>query len=98
MTRDQLNITYPNALIWRYSEQDDTTYTLTCYREALFVRRAENLPPSEGVIGTGPPWMLNIVNIGFVGGHGSDAVDPPPKRMLWFATDADLNLLTFVEP
>lgn len=100
MTLTELESKHPHALLWRYAEQDDTRFVLTCYKEAelhAHFPRIEDHPPVEGGIGEAPQWLLNIVAVARVGGHERLAVHPPPKRMLWFATDRNFNLLTFVE-
>lgn len=44
-----------------------------------------------------PEWLERIVTAATVGGHLKRINQPPPDAIVWFTTDIDNNLLTFLE-
>lgn len=78
-----------------------TTYTCR-YTEhgSEFVLRAWgettiNIPPS-GPLASRPQWLVDIVNLGKLGAHGSEVPNPPPDYILWFDIDGNFNFIRFV--
>lgn len=43
------------------------------------------------------PWLERILATAVVGGHLKRVNQPPPDAIVWFTTDLDNNLLTFLE-
>lgn len=52
---------------------------------------------SRGPTDQRPEWLSAIVNVARVGNHIKVMEQPPPECICWFATDADHNLLQFIE-
>ena len=82
-------MTTPNEREYRYEERDDM-YNLkrwqygeeTTWRGELYSR---------------PEWLKQIIDTATVGGHLKRVNQPPPNAIVWFTTDLDNNLLTFLE-
>ena len=82
-------MTTPNEREYRYEERDDM-YHLKCWQEG-------NETSLRGYINTRPAWLVNVVNAAIVGSHIKAVQVPPPNAIVWFTTDLDNNLLTFLE-
>jgi hypothetical protein len=87
---------YPSQLMYqthdreyRYEERD-TAYSLKCWHDG-----AETI--IRGDLDTRPEWLERIITAATVGGHLKRMFDPPPDAIVWFTTDLDNNLLTFLE-
>ena len=52
---------------------------------------------TAGPIANRPEWLAAIVNAALVGGHMKRTYEPPPDCIVWFVTDANYNLLRFLE-
>lgn len=50
-----------------------------------------------GLIESQPAWLQAIVATSRVGGHMKYTNEPPPDCIVWFVTDAEHNLLRFLE-
>lgn len=44
-----------------------------------------------------PEWLVGIVDVARVSGHLKHPVSPPPQEILWFHTDSDNQLITFID-
>jgi len=51
----------------------------------------------RGDVGGQPEWLERILNAAVVGGHLKRIPQPPPDAIVWFTTDLNNNLLTFLE-
>ena len=51
----------------------------------------------RGEVSQRPEWLERILNTATVGGHLKRVNQPPPDAIVWFTTDADNNLKTFLE-
>jgi hypothetical protein len=51
----------------------------------------------RGYIYSRPQWLEAILNTAMVGGHLKRVNQPPPNAIVWFTTDLDNNLITFLE-
>lgn len=78
-----------NEREYRYEERDDM-YHLKCWQDG-----AET--SWRGEITARPEWLVNIINAAIVGSHLKVVPVPPPNAIVWFTTDFDNNLVTFLE-
>jgi len=83
------HMTTPNEREYRYEERDGE-YTLKCWHHGT-----ETV--WWGGVGTRPQWLERILATAKVGGHLKRISHPPPDAIVWFTTDLDNNLLTFLE-
>ena len=74
----------------RYTEYS-TEFVLRAWGDATI-----NIPPS-GPLTARPQWLIDIVNLGKLGNHGSHVRNPPPDFILWFDIDDNFNFLRFVD-
>lgn len=51
----------------------------------------------RGEVSHAPEWVKQILATATVGGHLKRVNQPPPDAIVWFTTDLDNNLLTFLE-
>lgn len=51
----------------------------------------------RGELYSRPEWLVHIINTAIVGSHLKVVQVPPPNAIVWFTTDLDNNLLTFLE-
>ena len=51
----------------------------------------------RGYLDNRPQWLDAILNTAAVGGHLKRVNQPPPNAIVWFTTDLDNNLITFLE-
>lgn len=79
----------PNEREYRYEERYDE-YMLKCWHDGVETAW-------RGGMDTRPKWLESIVATATVGGHLKRVPQPPPDAILWFTTDLDNNLLTFLE-
>ena len=83
------NMTTPNEREYRYEERDDM-YHLKCWQGG-------NETSLRGALNSRPAWLVHIINTAIVGSHLKTVNVPPPNAIVWFTTDLDNNLLTFLE-
>jgi len=83
------NMQQPNEREYRYEERYDE-YMLKCWHDGVETAW-------RGGMDTRPKWLESIVATATVGGHLKRVPQPPPDAILWFTTDLDNNLLTFLE-
>ena len=50
-----------------------------------------------GELGMRPEWLANIINVAIIGEHAKHAPEPPPNLIVWFRTNADDTLASFVD-
>lgn len=50
----------------------------------------------HGKLGEQPEWLKRIVDVAYLGDHIQRVPNPPPDRIMWFTTDPDLNLVSFL--
>lgn len=74
---------------YRYEERDGT-FSLKCWHEGR-----ETL--TRGQLGAEPEWLKSILATAVVGGHLKRVYAPPPDAIVWFTTDLNNNLNTFLE-
>lgn len=74
---------------YRYEERDDM-FALKCWHDG-------NETSIRGNLGAWPEWLKPILDTAAVGGHLKRVNQPPPDAIVWFTTDLDNNLLTFLE-
>lgn len=72
----------------RYAKTEQE-YALDSYAEAVTTS-------GRGIVGEEPDWLKRILNVAYLGGHGMNLVTTPPDFVLWFETDAKLDLVRFV--
>jgi hypothetical protein len=51
----------------------------------------------RGFVDSRPEWLERIVDTATVGGHLKRVSQPPPDSIVWFTTDLDNNLQSFLE-
>lgn len=51
----------------------------------------------RGEVSQRPEWLERILNTATVGGHLKRVNQPPPNAIVWFTTDDDNNLKSFLE-
>jgi hypothetical protein len=78
-----------NEREYRYEERCGD-YTLKCWQEG-------NEASWRGQISHAPEWLKHVLVTAKVGGHLKRVNQPPPDAIVWFTTDLDNNLLTFLE-
>jgi hypothetical protein len=83
------HMTTPNEREYRYEERYDE-YTLKCWHHG-------NEVTWRGFVDSRPEWLERILTTATVGGHLKRVSQPPPDAIVWFTTDLDNNLLTFLE-
>ena len=44
-----------------------------------------------------PSWLLSIVNVGLMGGHAKRVPEPPPNLIMWFRTNPDDSLHSYID-
>jgi hypothetical protein len=74
---------------YRYEERD-TAYSLKCWHNGI-----ETI--IRGDLDTRPEWLERILTTAVVGGHLKRIHQPPPDAIVWFTTDLDNNLKSFLE-
>ena len=74
---------------YRYEERHDE-YMLKCWHDGVETSL-------RGYLDSRPQWLERIVDTATVGGHLKRIPQPPPDAIVWFTTDLDNNLLTFLE-
>lgn len=82
-------MTTPNEREYRYEERDDMYH----------LKRWQNGEETSlrGELNSRPEWLVHIINTAIVGSHLKTVNVPPPNAIVWFTTDLDNNLLTFLE-
>lgn len=79
----------PNEREYRYEERDDM-YHLKCWLDGVETTL-------RGELYSRPQWLKSILDIAKVGGHLKRVNQPPPDAIVWFTTDLDNNLKSFLE-
>ena len=92
--RQWLNTVHPhmqptNEREYRYEERYDE-YMLKCWHDGVETSL-------RGYLDARPEWLERILVTATVGGHLKRVPHPPPDSIVWFTTDLDNNLLTFLE-
>lgn len=82
-------MTTPNEREYRYEERNGD-YHLKCWHDGVETTW-------RGGISERPDWVTRILDTAAVGGHLKRVNQPPPDAIVWFTTDLDNNLLTFLE-
>jgi hypothetical protein len=78
-----------NEREYRYEERNGK-YALKCWHHG-------NEVSWRGELDSRPDWLERILVTATVGGHLKRIFHPPPDAIVWFTTDLDNNLLTFLE-
>jgi hypothetical protein len=94
MLRQLTNLRYPHMTTpdereYRYEERHDE-YMLKCWHHGVETSW-------RGYLDARPEWLERILVTATVGGHLKRVPHPPPDSIVWFTTDLDNNLLTFLE-
>jgi hypothetical protein len=74
---------------YRYEERNGE-YMLKCWHYGVETSW-------RGELDSRPEWLERILDTAIVGGHLKRVHQPPPDAIVWFTTDLDNNLLTFLE-
>jgi hypothetical protein len=72
----------------RYSVEEGD-FSLQSYADAL-------VTTGRGKVGEEADWLKRILDVAYLGGHGLTIVSKPPDYVLWFETDANMDLLQFI--
>jgi hypothetical protein len=82
-------MTTPNEREYRYEERDGMFH----------LKRWQNGEEASlrGELDSRPEWLERVIATAVVGGHLKQVQQPPPDAIVWFTTDLDNNLLTFLE-
>ncbi len=72
----------------RYSVEEGD-FSLQSYADAL-------VTTGRGKVGEEADWLKRILDVAYLGGHGLTIVAKPPDYVLWFETDAKMDLLQFI--
>lgn len=78
-----------NEREYRYEERNGD-YLLKCWWNGV-----ETV--LRGRIDERPEWVVKIIDMAIVGGYLKRMVSPPPDAIVWFTTDLENNLTTFLE-
>jgi len=84
---------YPGYPLWRYAETDGH-YTLS---NMAMPRDGVSVQSGHGKCGAQPYWLQRILTVAKLGGHEVPVKNPPPGVIVWFVTDFEGELLTFLE-
>lgn len=79
----------PNEREYRYEERDDM-YHLKRWEDGVETTW-------RGELYSRPQWLKCILVAAKVGGHLKRVNQPPPDAIVWFTTDTDNNLKSFLE-
>mgnify|MGYP006268995641 CR=1 FL=1 len=74
---------------WRYERRGDE------YRLRMWFEGREH--SERGLVEATPPWLKQVISVGRVANRVHQINEPPPDEILWFRTDKDNNLTSFVE-
>lgn len=50
-----------------------------------------------GMLHMRPEWLINVINIARIGDHAKLVHEPPPEIIVWFRTNPDTTLHSFVD-
>lgn len=87
---------HPKLPLWRYTRSDDQ-FRVSNMNTLPFRKVACTPHPASGQVGSEPEWLGNVLAVARVGGHMHKIFSPPPQEVLWFVTDLDGSLVTFLE-
>lgn len=68
---------------------DEGEFSLQSYADAM-------VTTGRGKVGEESDWLKRILDVARLGGHGLEIISKPPDYVLWFETDAKMDLLNFV--
>lgn len=85
----QITMQQTNDREYRYEERHGH-YLLKCWHDGVETSW-------RGYVDQRPEWLERILNTAAVGGHLKRVHQPPPDAIVWFTTDLDNNLITFLE-
>lgn len=88
--------TYPALPLWRYTA-DDARFNITNLNGAAKLERSAMPQYIAGGVGNEPSWLRRILDVAAIGGHQVTVRNPPPTTVVWFATELDGTLVTFLE-
>ena len=74
---------------YRYEERNGD-YLLKCWWHGVETAL-------RGRINERPEWVVRTIDAAIVGGYLKRMHSPPPDAIVWFTTDLDNNLITFLE-
>lgn len=74
---------------YRYEERG-TAYSLKCWHNGIETSQ-------RGEIHSRPDWLVRVIDTATVGGHLKRIAQPPPDAIVWFTTDLDNTLKSFLE-
>ena len=74
---------------YRYEERN-CEYALKCWHDGVETSW-------RGELDSRPEWLERILATAIVGGHLKRIPQPPPDAVVWFTTDLDNNLISFLE-
>ena len=60
-------------------------------RETVVVGQVHTRPDTR------PSWLLPILNVALLGGHAKHVPEPPPNLIMWFRTNADNSLHSYID-
>ena len=89
LTKLRLPMSNTDEREYRYEERHDE-YTLKCWHDGVETSW-------RGFVDSRPEWLERIVDTAAVGGHLKRIPQPPPDSIVWFTTDLDNNLQSFLE-
>jgi hypothetical protein len=72
----------------RYSVEGEG-FSLQSYADAL-------VTTGRGKVGEESDWLKRVLDVAYLGGHGLTIVSKPPDYVLWFETDANMDLFQFI--
>jgi hypothetical protein len=72
----------------RYSVEEGE-FSLQSYADAM-------VTTGRGKVGEESDWLKRVLDVAYLGGHGLTIVSKPPDFVLWFETDAKMDLLRFI--
>jgi len=79
----------------RYEERDGRFDLQTFAISGAKVRPTNHPAKLSGPMEDRPEWLVNIVNLGKVGGWSMSPPEPPPDFILWFDLDEHGELVEF---
>jgi hypothetical protein len=72
----------------RYSVEEGE-FSLQSFADAM-------VTTGRGKVGEESDWLKRVLDVAYLGGHGLTIVSKPPDYVLWFETDARMDLIRFI--
>ena len=95
MTPPEALQTYKQFPLWRY-QASGGRFTMSNLNSSRWRPTEVMQGPRAGVVGKEPEWLQTVLMAARLGGHITRPPNPPPDEILWFVTDNDGQLVTYL--